>query len=95
VQAAEQTTSSSTLGQQCDSDSKRKNHRPNGSFVENFQDPASWPKRLSTAQRDIVTPKGPHKFDLNYKFPKDVADGKLTNCYLQRKLSNGEVIQRK
>ena len=39
----EQTTSLSTLGQQCDKDSERKNDSPNVSFIENCEDSASWP----------------------------------------------------
>jgi len=87
--------SASTLGQQCDSDSERKHDSPNVSFIENCEDPASWPTRLSTAQRDFLIAKGQHKLDLNYEFPKDVTDRKFSSCYLQRKLSNGEVMQRK
>jgi len=49
VQAVEQATSSSTLDQQCDSDTERKNDSPNVSFIENFEDHASWLERVSTA----------------------------------------------
>jgi len=47
----------------CGSDSERKNDNPNISFIENCEDTASWPKRLSTAQKDFVTAKVPHKLD--------------------------------
>jgi len=68
---------------------------PNVSFIENCEDPVSWPKRLSTAQRDFPIAKIPHKLDSNYELPEDVAGRNFSNCCLQRKLSNGEVMQRK
>jgi len=83
------------LGQQCDSDTERKNNSPNVSFIEICEDPAFWTNRLSTAQRDFLIAKGPHKFDLNCEFPKDVAERRFSISYLQCKLSNGEVMQRK
>ena len=95
AQAAEQVTSSSALGQQCCSDFKRKDDSPNVSFMENCEDPASWLESVSTAQREFLIAKGPHKLDLNYEFPKDVGNRKFFNCYVQRKLSNGETMQRK
>ena len=91
--AAEQATSSPTFGQKCDSDSKGKNDSHNVRFVENCEDPASWPKRHSAAQRDFLIAKGPHTFVLNYEFPKDVEGRKFSNSYLQRKLSNGKVAK--
>jgi len=39
--------------------------------------------------------KSPDKLDLNYEFPKDLAGRTFSNCCLQRKLSNGEVMQLK
>jgi len=39
--------------------------------------------------------KSPDKLDLNYECPQDVAGRTFSNCYLQRKLSNGEVMQLK
>jgi len=95
MQAPVQATSTSRLGQQCDSACERKNDSSNISFTENCEDPASWPKRLSTAHRDLLIAKGPYKLDWNNEFPKDVTDRKFSNGYLQRKLSNGEVMQRK
>jgi len=41
VQPAEQTISSSTLGQQCDTGSEWKNDSPCVNFIENCEDPAS------------------------------------------------------
>jgi len=93
VQPAEQATSFSTLGRQCDSGFEKKNYSRNVNFTENCEDPASWLKSLSTAQRDFQITKGPHKF-FNYEFPKDVAGRKLSTCYLQRKIFSGEVTQR-
>jgi len=46
---AEQASSSPTLAQQCNKDSEKKNDSPNVSFIKNCENPASWPKRLSTA----------------------------------------------
>jgi len=66
VQPAQQATSSYTWGQQCDSDSEWINDNPNVSFIENCEDPASWAKRLSTAQRNFLIAKGPQTLDLNY-----------------------------
>jgi len=63
-------------------------------MLASSEDPASWPKRLSTAQRDFLVEKGPHKFDLHYEFPKDIAGRKFSNCY-EHKLSNGTVMRRK
>jgi len=74
AQADEQATSSSssTLGQQFDSDSERKIDSPNVSSIENCEDPASWPKRLSTDQRDFLIAKGLPKLDFNYEFHRYV-----------------------
>jgi len=72
VQPAEQATSSSTLGQHCELDS---------TVIETCEDPAPWPKRLSTAQRHFLTAKSPHKLDLNSGFPKDGAGRKSLNYW--------------
>jgi len=50
---------------------------------------------LSTAQWDFPIAKSPDKLDLNHEFPKDVARRNFSICRLQRKLSNGELMQRK
>ena len=76
VQPAEQATSSSSLGQQCDSNSETMHDSPNVNFIENCEDPASWPKRLSSAHRDFLIAKGPHKLDLK-GFHEDLACRKL------------------
>jgi len=39
--------------------------------------------------------KCPGKLDFNYVFPIDEADRTFSNCCLQRKLSNEEVMQLK
>jgi len=52
------------------------------------------PNVFSRVQRYFLIVKGPHKSDLNYEFPKNVAGRRFSKCYLQRKLSNGEVMQR-
>ena len=89
VLAAEKlATSSSNLGKHGDWAPEKKNDSSNVSFIKNCDDSASWPKHLSTTQRDFQSWKiHIPKVDLNFVFPKYGVDWKFTNCCLQRKLS--------
>ena len=64
------------------------------SFLDH-RDPSSWPTFLTGAQRDFLITKGPFRENQDFDYPKDDKGRKFTAKYFTRKLSNGEVIDRK
>ena len=73
--------------------------KPEGSFIENCEDLASWPKHQPSFNSSVRFSN--HKRSREVRFgvwiSTDVADRTFSNsnCYLQHKLSSGEVMQRK
>lgn len=64
-------------------------------FISNHSDPATWPEFLTAAQRDYLITKGPSREQSNFEYPKDNTGRKFSVKYYSRRLSNGELINRK
>jgi len=56
-------------------------------------DPATWPKNMSTSVRDYLVQKGPPQITLK-NFPKNEKGTHFSTMHCKRKLPNGEIMDR-
>lgn len=57
-------------------------------------DPATWPNRLTDAERIYLVNRGPPDPLHEFEFPQDINGRRFTSRYYKRKLNNGEEILR-
>lgn len=63
--------------------------------ISNFADPSLWPKYISTANREFIVRKGPQqKKPESYDYPKDSTGRRFSHNHYERKLPNGEIVNR-
>lgn len=68
--------------------------RSDSEVVPDFTDIAKWPQILNTQTKNFIVEKGPFRVT-DFEFPLDEQKRHFSTKYYERKMSNGEVIDRR